>query len=44
MRAIHIVEAEMQFFSKSLYVQRMIKSVERMQLITDKQYGGRAQR
>ena len=44
MRAIHIVEAEMQFFSKSLYVQKMIKHVERLKLVTDEQYGGRASR
>lgn len=44
MRAIHIVEAEMQFFSKSLYVQKMMKNVESLNLVSDEQYGGRAQR
>ena len=43
-RAIHIVEAEMHFFSKSLYVQQMMKNVERLNLVTDEQFGGRAQR
>ena len=44
MRAIHIVEVEMQFFSKSLYVQKMMKNVEALKLVTDEQYGGQSQR
>ena len=44
MRAIHIVEAELQFYSKSIYIQRMMKNAEVKNVITDEQYGGRSNR
>ena len=44
MRAIHVVEAELQFYSKSVYIQKMMKTVEKHKLVTDEQYGGRVNR
>ena len=44
MRSIHIVEAELQFFSKLIYVKKMMSEVERLNLITEEQYGGRSRR
>ena len=41
LRAIHVVEAELQFFSKQIYAKRMINIAERANVITDEQYGGR---
>ena len=44
MRAIHIIECELQFLSKYLYIQKMMPQVEKLNLVTDEQYGGRNQR
>ena len=44
MRTIHIIEAELQFISKSTYVQQMMNNAEKLKLITDEQYGGRKYR
>ena len=41
LRAIHIVEAELQFFSKRIYAKQMIALAETKGAITDSQYGGR---
>ena len=41
LRAIHVVEAELQFFSKLVYAKRMIPLAEKTNSITDEQYGGR---
>ena len=41
LRAIHVVEAELQFFSKIIYAKRMVKVAEKHNAITDEQYGGR---
>ena len=41
MRTIHIIEAEIQFVSKYIYVIQMMGNAERLKLITDEQYGGR---
>ena len=41
LRAIHVVEAELQFFSKRLYAKQMVGLAEKKGLITDEQYGGR---
>ena len=43
-RTIHVVESELQYFSKIIYAKRMMKLAERENIITDDQYGGRAQR
>ena len=44
MRTIHIIEAELQFISKHVYVQQMMNNAEKHGLITDEQYGGRKNR
>ena len=41
LRAIHVVEAELQFFSKIVYAKKMVNFAEKNTLITDEQYGGR---
>ena len=41
LRAIHVVEAELQFFSKHLYAKQMVALAEKQGAITDQQYGGR---
>ena len=41
LRAIHIVEAELQFFSKRVYAKQMVALAEKNGKITDSQYGGR---
>ena len=41
LRAIHVVEAELQFFSKRLYAKKMVSLAEKNGAITDQQYGGR---
>ena len=41
MRAIHIIEAEVQFLAKHHYVNQMMKTAEKENLITEEQYGGR---
>jgi len=40
-RPIHIIEAELQFISKSIWAKKMINAAEHDQNITDAQYGGR---
>ena len=44
LRAIHIVEGDLQFIAKYFYSVKMMKTAETKKLITDEQYGGRAQR
>jgi len=44
MRTMHIIEAELQFVSKHIYVQGMMSNAEKHKLITDEQYGGRKHR
>ena len=44
MRAIHIIEAEVQFLAKNFYVTKLMSGAEKKELITDEQYGGRAKR
>ena len=44
MRAIHIIEAEVQFLAKNFYVTKLMKGAEKNNLLTDEQYGGRAKR
>ena len=44
MRSIHIIEAELQFVTKIVYANRMMKTAEKHQLVTDEQYGGRKNR
>ena len=41
MKAIHIIESEVQFIAKSFYILRMMKLAEKHKLISDEQYGGR---
>ena len=41
MRAIHIIEAEVQFLAKHHYVHNMMSAAEKSNLITEEQYGGR---
>ena len=41
MRVIHIIEAEVQFLAKHHYVNQMMKTAEKENLITEEQYGGR---
>ena len=41
LRAIHVVEAELQFFSKLTYAKKMVHIAEKAKAITDEQYGGR---
>ena len=40
-RPIHIIEAELQFISKSIWAKKMIRTAEQNKNITDAQYGGR---
>ena len=40
-RPIHIIEAELQFISKSIWAKKMINQAEKTQNVTDAQYGGR---
>lgn len=44
MRAIHIIEAEVQFLAKKCYITKLMKNAESKNLITDEQYGGRPRR
>ena len=44
LRAIHIVEGDLQFIAKYFYSMRMMKVAESKKLISDEQYGGRAHR
>ena len=41
MRAIHIIEAEVQFIAKTFYILKMMRIVDKYDLISDEQYGGR---
>ena len=41
MRAIHIIEAEVQFLAKIHYVKKMMGVAESKNLITEEHYGGR---
>ena len=43
-RTIHIIESDIQFVSKHIYVLGMMKQAEKYNLITDQQYGGRNRR
>ena len=43
-RTIHIIESDIQFVSKHIYVMGMMKQAEKYKLITDQQYGGRNRR
>ena len=43
-RTIHVVESELQYFSKVIYAKRMMKLAEQENIITDAQYGGRTRR
>ena len=43
-RTIHIIESDMQFLSKKVYVLGMMKIAEDLGLITDQQYGARNKR
>ena len=43
-RTIHVVESELQMFSKLVYSKRMMRSAEQNHEITDDQYGGRSRR
>ena len=43
-RTIHIVEAELQFFSKNIFARKMMKAAEQANAISDNQYGGRKSR
>ena len=43
-RTIHIVEAELQFFSKNIFARKMMKAAETANAISDNQYGGRKNR
>jgi len=40
-RPIHIIEAELQFITKSIWAKKMIRHAESNQWVTDAQYGGR---
>ena len=44
MRTIRIIEAELQFITKIIYTKRMMRKAEKLELITDEQYGGRRKR
>ena len=44
MRTIHIIESELQFISKIFYVKKMMGNAERLNLVTDEQYGARPNR
>ena len=41
MRAIHIIESEVQFLAKTFYILRMMRLAEQKNIISDEQYGGR---
>lgn len=41
MHVIHIIKAEVQFIAKTFYILKMMKNVDRYDLISDEQYGGR---
>ena len=43
-RSIHIVEAELQFFSKKIFAKKMMNAAEKAGAISDNQYGGRKSR
>ena len=43
-RTIHIIESDVQFISKQIYVLGMMRLAEKCNLITDQQYGGRNRR
>ena len=43
-RTIHIIESDIQFLSKQVYVLGMMKMAEKFDLITDQQYGARNRR
>ena len=40
MRAIHIIESEVQFLAKSFYILRVMRLAEKHKLISDELYGG----
>ena len=44
LRAIHIVEGDLQFVAKYYYAQKMMKTAEKHGLVSDEQYGGRNNR
>ena len=44
MRAIHIIEAEVQFLAKNFYITKLMRHAEKQNLITDEQRGGRSNR
>ena len=41
MRALHIIEAEVQFLAKLFYCKKLLRNAEHYDLITNQQYGGR---
>ena len=41
MRALHIIEAEVQFLAKLFYCKKLLFNAEKFDLITNQQYGGR---
>ena len=41
MRALHIIEAEVQFIAKLFYCKKLLQNAEKHDLITGQQYGGR---
>ena len=41
MRAIHIIEAEVQFLAKLFYCKKLMENAEKHDIITKQQYGGR---
>ena len=43
-RTIHIIESDIQFLSKQIYVLGMMRQAEKYKLINDQQYGGRNRR
>ena len=44
MRAIHIIEAEVQFRAKNFYITKLMKNAESTNLVTDEQHGDRTRR
>ena len=42
MRALHIIEAEVQFLAKLFYCKKLMHNAEKHDLITNQQYGGRS--
>ena len=44
MRAIHIIEAEVQFLAKNFYITKLMRHAESKNVITDEQCGGRSRR